>query len=101
MHIKINIMLKVTLSLVLALTALVVNGASTSGKWFDHIMVVFFENAAYSEVLANPVFKNVSSQGTLLSNYYALTHPSQPNYIGTIGGSYWHIHWYICLNFTN
>lgn len=24
-----------------------------------------------------------------MSSYYALTHPSQPNYMATMGGSFW------------
>ena len=30
----------------------------------------------------------MSRDGLLLSNYYALTHPSQPNYIASVGGDY-------------
>jgi hypothetical protein len=66
--------------------------ARASGKYFDNMMVVFFENAAYASVIANNVFKNTSTYGTLLTNYYGLTHPSQPNYIGTVGGDFWGIH---------
>lgn len=39
-------------------------------------------------VEANSDYKKLSTQGILLTNYYALTHPSQPNYIASVGGDY-------------
>jgi len=33
----------------------------------------------------------LASQGILLTNYYALTHPSEPNYAGVVGGDYFGI----------
>lgn len=30
----------------------------------------------------------LAKQGVLLSEYYGLTHPSQPNYIASVGGDY-------------
>lgn len=32
-------------------------------------------------------FKYIASQGILLTNYLAITHPSQPNYVASVGGS--------------
>lgn len=39
-------------------------------------------------VEVNPDYKNLTAQGILLTNYYALTHPSQPNYIASVSGDY-------------
>ena len=39
-------------------------------------------------VFQDPDFQNLASTGLLLSNYYALSHPSQPNYIASVGGDY-------------
>lgn len=36
----------------------------------------------------NTDYKNLSAQGILLTNYYALTHPSQPNYVASVSGDY-------------
>ncbi len=48
-----------------------------------------FENNAFSKTLQQPYFQKVVSQyGMLLSNYNAVTHPSQPNYITQIAGDY-------------
>ncbi|GGO89394.1 alkaline phosphatase family protein [Wenjunlia tyrosinilytica] len=66
--------------------------AATAGDIpeFDHVVVVLFENKKLSSIKGNsdaPYFNSLSSQGTLLTGSYALTHPSQPNYIGLFSGS--------------
>ena len=30
----------------------------------------------------------MAKQGVLLTNYFGLTHPSQPNYVASVGGDY-------------
>ncbi|KAI9301392.1 phosphoesterase family-domain-containing protein [Cunninghamella echinulata] len=52
-----------------------------SGKHFDRVVIFIFENENYSKVHSDPFF------GSLATKYNALTHPSQPNYIGLITGS--------------
>ncbi|MFI1104577.1 alkaline phosphatase family protein [Streptomyces melanogenes] len=56
---------------------------------FDHVVVVLFENKNYSSITSSsaPYFTNLASQGTLFTKSFALTHPSQPNYIGLFSGS--------------
>lgn len=34
-------------------------------------------------------FNSLAKQGVLLDQYYALTHPSEPNYVATVGGDFW------------
>jgi phosphatidylinositol-3-phosphatase len=56
---------------------------------FDHIVVIIFENKEYGSVIGNPdmpVFNRLAKDYTLLSQFYAVTHPSLPNYIAMIGG---------------
>jgi hypothetical protein len=56
---------------------------------FDHIIVIILENQDYQEVIGNPsmpVFNQMTDQNVLLTHYYAITHPSLPNYIGMISG---------------
>jgi hypothetical protein len=50
------------------------------------VFVVIFENMNYSDVISQPFFAKLASQGGNLRNFHAETHPSQPNYIGLIGG---------------
>jgi len=42
-------------------------------------MVVLLENMDLNDILSNPTFSEVASQGILLSNYHGVAHPSQPN----------------------
>lgn len=50
------------------------------------IFVIVFENKDQAEMLANPYFGELSKRGALLSQYYGIAHPSQPNYFAMIGG---------------
>lgn len=34
-------------------------------------------------------FSELAKEGILLDEYYGVTHPSQPNYLATIGGDFW------------
>ena len=34
------------------------------------------------------MFQNLTKQGILLDSFYAVTHPSEPNYIAAIGGDF-------------
>ncbi|MEU7867209.1 alkaline phosphatase family protein [Dactylosporangium sp. NPDC049140] len=85
--------------LALATTALVATGltaaassaqAATSVPRFDHIVLVMFENKAYSQISGSgsaPYFNSLASQGAKFTKSYAITHPSQPNYIALFSGS--------------
>jgi phosphatidylinositol-3-phosphatase len=56
---------------------------------FDHIIMIMFENQGFQNVIGNkemPTFNQLAAQNVLLMQYYAVTHPSLPNYIALIGG---------------
>jgi hypothetical protein len=56
----------------------------------DHLVVVIFENKARNQVLGSrnaPYLTRLAAQGADLTQSYALTHPSQPNYIALFAGS--------------
>jgi hypothetical protein len=56
---------------------------------FDHIVIIMFENKEFGTVIGNsrmPVYNELARKYTLLTQYYAVTHPSLPNYIALIGG---------------
>jgi hypothetical protein len=63
--------------------------AATSVPKFDHIVLVMFENHADSQISASaaPYFTSLAQQGAKFSQSYAITHPSQPNYIALFSGS--------------
>ncbi|KAF7727958.1 hypothetical protein EC973_006846 [Apophysomyces ossiformis] len=60
------------------------------GKHFDRIVVVVFENQNYEDAAKDPYFSTLAERhnGLALTNYQALAHPSQPNYIGMVSGSH-------------
>jgi len=56
---------------------------------FKHIIIVVFENKEFGTVVNDPqmpYFNQLANSYTLLSQYYAVTHPSLPNYLAMIGG---------------
>jgi hypothetical protein len=57
--------------------------------YFSHVIIFIFENKEYTSVIDNPqmpYFNSLAKQYTLLTHYYATTHPSLPNYISLIAG---------------
>ena len=55
-----------------------------------HLVVVVFENKGIEQILgtgAAPVFDALAARGTLYTHLYAITHPSQPNYVALFSGS--------------
>jgi len=57
---------------------------------FKHVIVVVFENKEYEQVLgsgAAPTFDLYARRYVSLPKYYAITHPSLPNYLGLVSGS--------------
>jgi len=53
----------------------------------DHIIVVVMENKNYDQVRTAPYIARLVASGSSFSNYHAITHPSQPNYIALWSGS--------------
>lgn len=54
---------------------------------YERIFVLIFENTDQALALAEPNFASLLSRGLLLDNFYATTHPSQPNYIALVAGA--------------
>lgn len=56
---------------------------------FDHVVIIIFENREFDFVIGNlqmPNYNRWAREYTLLTRYYAITHPSLPNYLALIGG---------------
>ncbi len=57
---------------------------------FDHIILIVLENEYLQNVLGStqmPNFNALASKYVLLSNYFAVDHPSLPNYLALVSGS--------------
>lgn len=52
----------------------------------DHVVVIVLENRSYDQVRTLPYLASLIAAGTSFSNSYALTHPSQPNYVALWSG---------------
>lgn len=58
-----------------------------SAPHFRHIFVVVLENDSAKDALKAPFLKKLTTMGGYLSNFRAIGHPSEPNYIAMIAGS--------------
>jgi acid phosphatase len=55
-----------------------------------HTVVVVMENHSYADIIGNsaaPFINTLASRGALFTRSYAITHPSQPNYLALFSGS--------------
>jgi phospholipase C len=57
--------------------------------WSDieHVVIITLENGNPNNALNQPFLNYISKQGAYLSDFHAVTHPSQPNYIAMTAGS--------------
>jgi hypothetical protein len=58
----------------------------------DHVVIVMMENFSYSDIIGNTLAPNINALANdpstaLFTQSYALTHPSQPNYLMLFSGS--------------
>ncbi|MGA2618387.1 MAG: alkaline phosphatase family protein [Thermoguttaceae bacterium] len=58
----------------------------------DHVVIVIDENHAYNEIIGSSAAPYINSlaadaKGAVFTQYFALEHPSQPNYIELFSGS--------------
>ena len=57
----------------------------------DHIVIYVLENKSYENIIGNtlyaPFINELANNGALFTKFYALTHPSQPNYLMMFSGS--------------
>ncbi len=66
--------------------------AATPVPTFDHIVVVMEESHSFNQIVGDttdaPYINNtLIGGGALLSNYFAISHPSEPNYLAIYAGS--------------
>jgi acid phosphatase len=58
---------------------------------FDHVVIVMEENHSYADIIGNtsnaPYMNTLAGQGALMTKSFAITHPSEPNYMALFAGS--------------
>jgi phosphatidylinositol-3-phosphatase len=66
--------------------------AEREGRGIDHVFFIVMENHARGEIFGNtvdaPFINKLARRSAVLGNYYGVTHPSLPNYLAMISGSY-------------
>ena len=68
------------------------NGTKVGGHAFEHVFVIMLENHSQSSVIDDsnaPFITSLAHEYAMASNYYGVTHPSEPNYVAAISGSNW------------
>jgi phosphatidylinositol-3-phosphatase len=57
---------------------------------YQHIVEIMMENTSYSTIIGNPIAPQLNALANaygLATNYFGVTHPSEPNYMASIAGS--------------
>jgi hypothetical protein len=73
------------------------SGASPSSveiPQYQHVVEIMMENTSYATIIGNsnaPQINALANEYGLATNYFGVTHPSEPNYVASIGGSYFGI----------
>ena len=58
---------------------------------YQHIVEIMMENTSYGTIIGSslaPQINALANQYGLATNYYGVTHPSEPNYLTAVGGSF-------------
>ena len=60
---------------------------------YQHIVEIMMENTSYRTISATATLRDqrLANKYGLATNYFGVTHPSEPNYVANIGGSYFGI----------
>ncbi|EWC48482.1 hypothetical protein DRE_07758 [Drechslerella stenobrocha 248] len=61
------------------------------GKAFNRFVTIWLENTDFKKAERDPNFDFFARKGITLTNYFGLTHPSEPNYVAAVSGDYYGI----------
>jgi hypothetical protein len=67
------------------------SGGNSQIPHYQHIVEIMMENQTFGTIIGNtlaPQLNALANRYGLASNYYGVTHPSEPNYMAAIAGSY-------------
>ena len=66
--------------------------AETAGGPPQHIFFIMMENHEFSQIIGNtadaPFINRLTRHAGVAANYYGVTHPSLPNYLAAVSGSF-------------
>src|SRR5262245_37649993 len=75
-----------TALLLLAVSLMIPAAAAIAVPRADHVIVIIMENHDYDAVRVQPYTASLIANGSSFADSYAVTHPSQPNYIALWSG---------------
>jgi phospholipase C len=87
---KIAVLAASVLAVVVAVTSASASAPRKDLKNFQHVWVVMMENTSEKSLIGNdnaPYINELADTVGLATNYYGITHPSQPNYVAITSGS--------------
>lgn len=84
-----NMFTKALLSLALLATSGLAKKDWIKGKAFDRIAIIWLENTDYDLAIGDPNLAALAKKGISLTNKFAVTHPSMPNYAAAVSGDYY------------
>src|SRR5215469_7457941 len=61
---------------------------------YRHIIEIMMENTSYGTIIGNPLAPNLNALASkygLATDYFGVTHPSEPNYVANMAGSFFGI----------
>jgi hypothetical protein len=67
-------------------------GARADAPRLDRVFIIMLENHGYNDVIGDPAAPNITKLAqtyAVATQYYGVTHPSEPNYIAATSGSNW------------
>jgi hypothetical protein len=60
---------------------------TSAATTFSNMLLIILGNTNFKSAIADPNLKAFASSGVLFSNWDAVSHPSQPNYVAITSGS--------------
>ncbi|KAJ5691954.1 Phosphate-repressible acid phosphatase [Penicillium macrosclerotiorum] len=60
--------------------------SNVKGLAFNRFVNIWIENTDFDTTAADKNFEKLAKEGILLTNYFAVTHPSEPNYAASAAG---------------
>jgi phospholipase C len=99
LNVKLKKIWLVTLALgAVACTAVAGAGSASNGNSaiprYQHIVEIMMENTSYDTIIGNrdaPHLNALANSYGLATDYFGVTHPSEPNYVASLGGDYFGI----------
>jgi phosphatidylinositol-3-phosphatase len=61
---------------------------------YQHIVEIMMENTSYATIIGNPLAPQINALADtygLATDYFGVTHPSEPNYVANVAGSFFGI----------